>query len=176
VRGAEVGIRAGVGVLVGGVGLEMAVGVAVGGSGLGVGVGGADVGVKVSVGSGVDVAGSDCVGSGGKVASAGRAGVLVGVATESSGWISVSTPVAVGDGSMAGKGVSVAGSEAIASADWPEAISEVAGLVSSEAVSRRVANQPPKNRAVIATQTKIERRARWALLLSSSLTIGKMAP
>jgi hypothetical protein len=41
--------------------------------------------------------------------------------------------------------------------------------------NRRVANHPPKNRAVTDSQMKIEIRARWARTVSSSLTIGKIA-
>ncbi len=85
-RGAEVGIRTGVGVPVGGTGLDVAVDVAVGGSGLGVAVGGSGVGVKVSEGSPVDVAvASDGVGSGGNAGWVDCTGVFVGAPAGSSG-------------------------------------------------------------------------------------------
>jgi len=40
---------------------------------------------------------------------------------------------------------------------------------------RKVANQPPRNKAVRASQPKIETRARRARTASSSLTMGKIA-
>jgi hypothetical protein len=67
-------------------------------------------------------------------------------------------------------GVSVAGTSAEATSSEVEAaVAEV------ESPCRKVANQPPKNRAVMAIQTKIDNLARWARRVSSSLTMGKMA-
>ncbi len=56
---------------------------------------------------------------------------------------------------MVGTRFSGVGSVAIASTGWSAAISEDSVLASPGAINRRDANQPPKNKAVIAIQTKI---------------------
>ena len=83
---------------------------------------------------------------------------------------------AVGDGSRGrGVGLVVAGSAAMAGAGSPVGAFEATESGAPAALSRRVASQPPKNKAVMAIHTKIENRARCALTLSCSLTMGKMA-
>lgn len=185
VRGAEVGIlRAAtvdVGIAVGGTGVDVAVGVAVGGKGVSVGVavGGRGVAVKVAEGGGVDVSVGGCVGSGDEVAvevgAPGGTGVSVARISGVGCLTAVSTLSSAGDDSRAKMGVSVATAAAVASAGWSEGVAGATEAESSEAVRRSVANHPPKNRAVMATHTKIDKRARRALTLSSSLTIGKIA-
>jgi hypothetical protein len=147
-----------VGVSVGvGIGVLVVVGVAVGGWGVGVDVGGS--------GEGVAVAGS-VVADGDGVITLGDA--LVSAA----GCVSLMTIVILVGGNSVGIWVGVIAN--VLSLDWAGWASEMSEALSAGA-KRRAASQPPKNKAVMDSQIKIEIRARRARSVSSSLTMGKIA-
>jgi hypothetical protein len=154
--------------------------VGVGGTGVSLGKG---VGVKVAEGSGVGVKvlvdGTVVeVGLVVAVAVSGGKGVSVTVGSSTCWTIIWATSVGVADGSAGGGGVSVGVMMATdATVDSPAngVPAEAETVVSSGIPWRRVANHPPTNSAVTAIQTKIDRRARRARSVSSSLTMGKIA-
>jgi hypothetical protein len=150
-----VGVRVGTGE---GVAVGVEVEVAEGGTGLGVEVGGSEV----------------AVGGWGVGEVVGTIGVPPGVSVPvGTGVSSLTVGRVVGDGpGVLRLGVRVGssvGGERLASV--PSAIREAR----LEGINRRLASQPPNSKAVTASQTKIEIRARRARLASSSLRIGKMA-
>jgi hypothetical protein len=178
-------------VAVGGTGVAVGVGegsgVTVGGKGVLVGKG---VKVKVAEGSGIGVrvlvAGSGVkVGRAVEVGVSSGGGVLVIVGSSTSLTVTpTGEGVAVAISSGGGRGVSVGARTAIeARVGWPlmvgseEGVSGEVETVVSEGAAPclKVANHPPKNKAVMATHMKIESRARRARWVSSSLTIGKIA-